>query len=60
MERNIHQIENEYNNKDWIWVVLHGNEQVVEENVKDVGKKLGIYCVNSFQVLSRTGGGGSN
>jgi len=46
------------NNKDRKnWVLLHGNEQVVEKDVIDVGKKLVVYCENNFQVLFRDCGG---
>jgi len=40
------------------WMVLYGNKQVVEEDVRDVGKMLGVYCENSFQMSSRGSGGG--
>jgi len=36
-------------------MVLHGNDQVEEEDIRDVGKMLGVYCENNFQVLSRGG-----
>ncbi|MCI63441.1 endonuclease/exonuclease/phosphatase family protein, partial [Trifolium medium] len=49
-------------NKDWEhWVVLHGNEQVVREDVRELGQTIGVNfngaSVNMFDVLSRGGRG---
>jgi hypothetical protein len=38
------------------WIALHGKEQKVQEDVEDLGVKLGVKCSNSFQALS----GGKN
>jgi hypothetical protein len=34
------------------WIALHGKDQKVQEDVEDLGGKLGIKCSNSFQALS--------
>lgn len=44
-------------NKDWkIWVVLHGNEEVVADDIQGIGKAIGVsskgYTQNMFSVLS--------
>jgi len=56
-------------NNDWKhWLVLHGNEKVVTEDVCDIGTAVGLKFKrdknNMFDVLSRTGkknnGGGGD
>jgi hypothetical protein len=47
-------------NKDWEhWVVMHGDEKAVEEDVQGVGKAIGVKfdggTGNMFGVLSRGG-----
>ena len=47
-------------NKDWEdWVVLHGKKEVVEDDVKVIGKTLGVNFKgdnnNSFNLLSKEG-----
>ncbi|MCI64510.1 hypothetical protein A2U01_0085768, partial [Trifolium medium] len=45
-------------NKDWEhWVVLHGNEKVVTEDVREMGQIIGVNfngaSMNMFDALSR-------
>jgi hypothetical protein len=47
-------------NKDWEnWVVLHGKRDAVEEDVREIGKTLGVKFKgdknNSFNLLTREG-----
>ena len=47
-------------NKDWEnWVVLHGNLKVVAEDVRDIGKVVGVKynfdTLNSFNLLTKDG-----
>ncbi|MCH80811.1 DUF4283 domain protein, partial [Trifolium medium] len=49
-------------NKDWEhWVVLHGNEKVVREDMRGIGQTIGVNfngaSANMFSVLSRGGEG---
>ncbi|MCI69939.1 endonuclease/exonuclease/phosphatase family protein, partial [Trifolium medium] len=49
-------------NKDWEhWVVLHGNETVVREDVREIRQTIGVnfdgVSVNMFDALSRGGRG---
>lgn len=49
------------NNNDWQhWVVLHGSESVVREDVRSLGEAIGVRlsgCNNRFGVLARKGKG---
>lgn len=47
-------------NKDWEnWVVLHGKKEVAVEDVKEIGKTLGVNFLgdknNRFNLLSKEG-----
>ncbi|MCI66061.1 endonuclease/exonuclease/phosphatase family protein, partial [Trifolium medium] len=47
-------------NNDWQhWVVMQGSEQVVADDVRDVGQSIGVTFKgdndNMFRVLARTG-----
>jgi len=47
-------------NKDWNhWVVLHGNEKVVEDDVRGIWETIGVQLTdnNMFGVLARKGRG---
>ncbi|MCH79555.1 hypothetical protein A2U01_0000306 [Trifolium medium] len=49
-------------NKDWEhWVVMHGNEKVAEEDVREVGQTIGVRFSgadsNMFKVLAGEGRG---
>jgi hypothetical protein len=49
-------------NKDWEhWVVMHGDEEAVREDVRGLGEAIGIHISgdggNMFRVLSRGGRG---
>jgi len=47
-------------NKDWEnWVVVHGKKEVVAEDVREIGKTLGVKFkgdnINDFNLLSKEG-----
>jgi len=47
-------------NKEWNhWVVLHGNDEVMEDDVKNIGATIGVQLNdrNMFGVLARKGKG---
>jgi hypothetical protein len=57
---NSSNLSNSSVNKDWEkWVVLHGKKEVVAEDVREIGKTLGVKFKgdknNNFNLLSKEG-----
>ncbi|GAU29337.1 hypothetical protein TSUD_227080 [Trifolium subterraneum] len=50
--------KNTINSQDWNnWFILHGNEKQIQEDINEVGEKLGVKCDNRFQALVKGKGG---